>query len=114
MKTPLVACLQTRLEHFARESRKRRNKGKFSYPQQKHRFIKREIDSMNDCFEFMEEPIHWTTIDPNEDMLTCFNKQVKGLQEKHEFGGVIKVSFHKLYVILDHHDLGKAFVSFQD
>ena len=44
-------------------------------------------------FEFMEEPIHWTTIDPNEDMLTCFNKQVKELQEKHEFGGVIKVSF---------------------
>ena len=51
-------------------------------------------------FEFMEEPIHWTTIDPNEDMLTCFNKQVKGLQEKHEFGGVIKVSFPKLCNIL--------------
>ena len=40
----------------------------------------------------IEESIHWTTIDPNEDMLTCFNKQVKALQAKHEFGGVIKVS----------------------
>ena len=51
-------------------------------------------------FEFMKEPIHWTTIDPNEDMLTCFNKKVKGLQEKHEFGGVIKVSPPKLCNIL--------------
>ena len=58
MKTPIVACLQTRLEHFARKLIKRRNKGKFSYQQQKHRFIKREIDSMNDCFEFMEEPLY--------------------------------------------------------
>jgi len=56
MKTPIVACLQTRLEHYAR--RKRRNRGKFSHPQQKHHFIKREIDSMNDCFEFMEEPLY--------------------------------------------------------
>ena len=58
MKPPIVACLQTRLEHYARESRKRRNKGKFSYPQQKHHLIRREIDSMNDCFEFMEEPLY--------------------------------------------------------
>ena len=43
-------------------------------------------------FHPIEESIHWTTIDPNEDMLTCFNKQVKALQAKHEFGGVIKVS----------------------
>ena len=56
MKTPIVACLQTRLEHYAR--RKRRNRGKFSHPKQKHHFIKREIDSMNDCFEFMEEPLY--------------------------------------------------------
>ena len=42
-------------------------------------------------FEFIEEPIHWTTIDPNEDMLACFNKHVKELQAKHEFGGIIKV-----------------------
>ena len=58
MKTPIVACLQTRLEHYARKLIKRRNKGKFSYKQQKHHFIKREIDSMNDCFEFMEEPLY--------------------------------------------------------
>ena len=58
MKTLIVACLQTRLEHYARESRKRRNKGKFSYSKQKHRLITREIDSMNDCFEFMEEPLY--------------------------------------------------------
>ena len=58
MKTPIVACLQTRLEHYARKLIKRRNKGKFNYQQQKHRFIKREIDSMNDCFEFMEEPLY--------------------------------------------------------
>ena len=58
MKTPIVACLQTRLEHYARKLIKRRNKGKFSYKQQKHHFIKREIDSMNDCFDFMEEPLY--------------------------------------------------------
>ena len=58
MKTPIVACLQTRLKHYARKFIKRRNKGKISYQQQKHRFMKREIDSMNDCFEFMEEPLY--------------------------------------------------------
>ena len=58
MKTSVVACLQTRLEHYARKLIKIRKRGKFSYQQQKHRLIKREVDSMNDCFDFMEEPLY--------------------------------------------------------
>ena len=72
MKPPIVACLQTRLEHYGRESRKRRNKGKFSYPQQKHHLIRREIDSMNDCFEFMEEPLYGFRVNVTQE-IECSN-----------------------------------------
>mgnify|MGYP007048504849 FL=1 len=53
-----IACFQTRLQNHAREKRKRKKKGKFSYPPSHHNLIKREIDSMDDCFDFMEEPLY--------------------------------------------------------
>ena len=55
-----VACLQTRLEYYARESRKRKkygNHGQFNYLHD-HILVKRAIDSMDDCFDFIEEPLY--------------------------------------------------------
>ena len=43
-------------------------------------------------FEFLEESIHWTTIDPNEHCLVYYNENIKKYENTHEFGGVIKVS----------------------
>ena len=43
-------------------------------------------------FEFIEESIHWTAIDPNEHCLAFYNEKVKEHEDTHEFGGVIKVS----------------------
>ena len=43
-------------------------------------------------FEFIEESIHWTGIDPNEHCLAFYNEKVKEYNEIHEFGGVINVS----------------------
>ena len=54
-------------------------------------------------FEFLVEPIHWTTIDPNEDMLECFKQKVKELQQKHDFGGVMKVKYLTQFPLFAHH-----------
>ena len=43
-------------------------------------------------FEFIQESIDWTTIDPNEHCLKYYNAKVEELGDKHTFGGVINVS----------------------
>jgi len=53
-----LSCFQTRLQNHTREKRKRKKKGEFSYLPSYHNLIKREIDSMDDCFDFMEEPLY--------------------------------------------------------
>ena len=41
-----VSCLQTRLRHHAKQSQRRKH------------YVKRAIDSMDDCFDFMSEPLY--------------------------------------------------------
>ena len=51
-------CFQTRLVNHVREKRRRKKKGKFSDPLSYRVLVKREINSMDDCFDFMEEPLY--------------------------------------------------------
>ena len=51
-------CFQTRLQNHFREKRRRKKKGKFSDPLSYRVLVKREINSMDDCFDFMEEPLY--------------------------------------------------------
>ena len=51
-------CFQTRLVNHVREKRRRKKKGKFSDPSSYRFLVKREINSMDDCFDFMEEPLY--------------------------------------------------------
>ena len=48
-------------------------------------------------FEFIQEPVHWTTIDPNEHCLQYYNEYVKKHEKIHQFGGVILVSTNQNY-----------------
>jgi hypothetical protein len=43
-------------------------------------------------FEFIEESIHWTTIEPNIECQSYFTEKTQKWAEKHEFGGFIEVS----------------------
>ena len=51
-------CFQTRLVNHVRQKRRRKKKGKFSDPLSYRVLVKREINSMDDCFDFMEEPLY--------------------------------------------------------
>ena len=51
-----MACLQTRLEYYGRQWRKNKYKNQsiFNF---EHNLVKRAINSMDDCFEFINEPL---------------------------------------------------------
>merc|ERR1712203_72067 len=51
-------CFQTRLQNHVREKRRRKKKLKNSFPSSYQLLVKREINSMDDCFDFMEEPLY--------------------------------------------------------
>ena len=51
-----LACLQTRLEYYGRQSRQK-YKTEFIY-NFKHNLVKRAINSMDDCFDFIDEPLY--------------------------------------------------------
>ena len=51
-------CFQTRLQNHVREKRRRKKKGEFSNLLSYRVLVKREINSMDDCFDFMEEPLY--------------------------------------------------------
>ena len=51
-------CFQTRLRNHVREKRRRKKKGEFSDQLSYRALVKREINSMDDCFDFMEEPLY--------------------------------------------------------
>ena len=51
-------CFQTRLQNHFRDKRRRKKKGQFSDPLSYRGLVKREINSMDDCFDFMEEPLY--------------------------------------------------------
>ena len=51
-------CFQTRLQNHVREKRRRKKNRGFSDPSSYRVLVKREINSMDDCFDFMEEPLY--------------------------------------------------------
>ena len=51
-------CFQTRLQNHVREKRRRKKNGEFSQSSSYLVLVKREINSMDDCFDFMEEPLY--------------------------------------------------------
>ena len=44
-------------------------------------------------FEFIEESVQWSSIDPNEHCLTYYNQNRENFDSKHDFDKVVKVKF---------------------
>ena len=53
-----VSCLRTRIEVHANMRRKKKHLSSYGHPYYDNYIVKRAVDSMDDCFEEMREPLY--------------------------------------------------------
>jgi len=66
-----LSCLTTRLEFYGKQRRKKLKgkwPGQHKYNGTSHNFVKRAVDSMDDCFGFMDEPLYGLRVNISQEV----------------------------------------------
>merc|ERR1719319_180873 len=66
-----LSCLTTRLEFYGKQRRKKLKgkwPGKHKYNGTNHNFVKRAVDSIDDCFDFMDEPLYGLRVNISQEV----------------------------------------------